>query len=174
MNEWRGIVWRFALVLFTALVLQAAVMADLLAFGQFGDLLLAVAIAAGLVAGPDRGATLGFVTGLAYDLLVVDTPFGLSALVYAVVGYGVGVATGWVVQPRRWFAVAAAVVASIVAVVLTELIGRVLGRGLPVDEVVRVAAVEAAWSAALVLPARRALRWVTGYDPTEPYRIALP
>lgn len=174
MNDWLGITWRFGLVLFTALVLQAAVMADLLAFGQFGDLLLVLAIAAGLVGGPDRGATLGFVTGLFYDLIVVDTPFGLSALVYAVVGYGVGVAVAWAVQPRRWLLVTIALVATVVGVALSEVVGRVLERGLPLDEVIRIAAVEAVWSVVLILPARRALRWVVGVDRTEPYRIALP
>jgi rod shape-determining protein MreD len=174
MHDRLGIAWRFGLVLFTALVLQVAVMADLVAFGQFGDLLLLVAIVAGLVGGPDRGATLGFVAGLFYDLLVVDVPFGLSALVYAVVAYGVGATGGWMPQPRRWFVFLTAVVATVVGVILTELVGRVLGRGMPFDEVLRMAAVEAAWSALLILPARRALRWALGDDRSNSYRIALP
>jgi rod shape-determining protein MreD len=174
MHDRLGIAWRFGLLLFAVLVMQVAVMADLVAFGQVGDLLLLLAIVAGLVGGPDRGATLGFVAGFSYDLLVVDVPFGLSALVYALVGYGVGSLGGWMAQPRRWFVITTAVVATVVGVVLTALISRVLGRDLPLDEVIRMAAVEAVWSAALILPARRLLRWALGDDRSDSYRIALP
>ena len=43
-------------------------------FGVQGDLMLLVAIAAGLAAGPDRGATIGFAAGLAYDLMLARRP----------------------------------------------------------------------------------------------------
>jgi rod shape-determining protein MreD len=173
-NDRLTVVWRTALVLFTVLVLQVAVMSDLTAFEQTADLVLLLAIAAGSVGGPDRAATFGFVAGLTYDLLLVDTPFGLNALVYAVVGYGVGVATGWTVQPRWWFHLVTAVIGTAVAVALTAVVIRVLGRPFPLDEVARMAGVEAAWSAAFVLTARRALRWVLGDERDEPYRVALP
>ena len=51
-----------------------------------GDIVLLVAIAAGLESDAERGAIVGFVAGLAFDLLL-DTPVGLSALTYALVGY---------------------------------------------------------------------------------------
>jgi rod shape-determining protein MreD len=166
--------WRLALVVFVAVLLQIAVMSDLTVLDQSGDLVLLVAIAAGSVSGPDRGATFGFVAGLAYDLLLVDTPFGISALVYALVGYGVGVAAGWVIQQRWWFHLTTAVLATVAAVALTAVVTRVLGRPYPIDDLVRAAGVEAAWSVALIVTARWALRWVAGEERAERYRVALP
>lgn len=166
--------WRLALVVFVAVLLQVAVMSDLTVLDQSGDLVLLVAIAAGVVSGPDRGATFGFVAGLAYDLLLVDTPFGLSALVYALVGYGVGMAAGWVIQPRWWFHLVVAVLGTIAAVALAAVVTRVLGRPYPLDDLVGAAGVQAAWSVALVMTARRALRWVAGEERAERYRVALP
>jgi rod shape-determining protein MreD len=163
--------WRLALVLFTAVLLQVAVMSDLTVMGQSGDLVLLVAVAAGSVSGPDRGATFGFAAGLAYDLLLVDTPFGLNALVYALVGYGVGVVAGWVIQPRWWFHLVTAVVATAVAVALTAVVTRVLGRPFPLDDLAQAAGVEAAWGVALIVTARRALRWVAGEDRAEAFRV---
>jgi hypothetical protein len=107
---------------------------------------------------------------------VLDTPFGMSALVYALVGYAIGVAVAWVVQPQWWVHVAAAVVGSIAAVGLMVLVARVLGLPYPFDEVVRIALVVAAWNALLIVPARRVMRWVIGDPDDRPdrFRIALP
>ena len=51
------------------------------------DLMLLFAVAAGVTAGPARGATIAFTFGIAFDLMV-HTPFGLSALCYTLVAYG--------------------------------------------------------------------------------------
>ena len=70
-----------ALVLLTALVLQAAVVSRLDLFGAHGDLLVLVPVTAALTVGPERGAMAGFAAGISVDLLV-HTPFGLTALSY--------------------------------------------------------------------------------------------
>jgi len=163
---------RGALLVFGVLVVQAGVVSDLEAFGAFGDLVLLTALAAGAVGGADRGATYGFAAGLAYDLLL-DTPFGLSALVYALVGYGAGLAAAWVLQPRWWSHVLMAFVGSVVAVVLAVVVTRVLGSSYPSGEVVRIAGVVAAWNMALIIPARRLVQWAVGDDRSERYRIAI-
>src|SRR6266540_7379280 len=156
---------RGALVVLVVLVIQVGIVSNLEAFDAFGDIVLLVAIAAGSVSGPDRGATYGFCAGLAYDLLL-DTPFGMSALVYALVGYAVGMATVWVIQPRWWFHVLGAGVASGVAVLMTALVSRIMGTSYPMDELVRIAAVVAVWNMALIIPARRVMQWVVGADPS--------
>jgi rod shape-determining protein MreD len=161
---------RGALLIFAVLVVQVGVVSDLEAFEAFGDLVLLLAIAAGSVGGADRGATYGFAAGLTYDLLL-DTPFGLSALVYAVVGYGVGMAYAWVIQPRWWFHLAAAFVGSVLAVVLAVVVTSLLGSSYAAGEVVRIAAVVAAWNVALILPARRLVFWAVGDDRSERFRI---
>jgi rod shape-determining protein MreD len=162
---------RGVLLTFAVLVVQVGVVSDLEAFGAFGDLVLLLAIAAGSVGGADRGALYGFSAGLAYDLLL-DTPFGLSALVYAVVGFGVGAVGAWVLQPRWWFHLVTAFVASVAAVVLAVAVTSLLGSAYPGDEVVRIAGVVAAWNVALMLPARRLAQWAVGDDRSERYRIA--
>ena len=82
-----------SLLLVVAVTFQLAVASRLEVFGVQGDLMLLVAVAAGLAAGPDRGATLGFAAGITFDLLL-QSPFGLSALTYALVAYLVGSPAG--------------------------------------------------------------------------------
>lgn len=166
---------RAAPVLIAVLLVQVGVMTDLPAFGVVADLMLLVTLAAASVGGPDKGATYGFASGLLYDLLL-DTPFGMSALVYALVGYGVGVLAAWALQPKWWFHVLTAVGGSIGSVLLMVGVARVLGLPYPLDDVIRIALVVAAWNALLMLPARRVMRWVIG-DPdhaADRFRIALP
>ena len=56
----RGVVaTRVSLVLVVALTLQVAVASELQVFGVQGDLMLLIAIAAGLAAGPDRAPPSG-------------------------------------------------------------------------------------------------------------------
>jgi len=166
---------RAAPVLIAVLLVQVGVMTGLPAFGAVADLMLLVTLAAASVGGPDKGAAYGFAAGLLYDL-VLDTPFGMSALVYALVGYAIGVFGAWALQPRWWFHEVTAIAGSIASVILTVAVARVLGLPYPFDDVVRIALVVATWNALLILPARRLLRWVIG-DPdgaADRFRIALP
>jgi rod shape-determining protein MreD len=84
---------RLALVLLTTAVLQAGVVSWLNVRGYVPDLMLVVAIAAGVVGGVDRGAAVGFTAGLLTDLMVT-TPFGMWALVACVTGAAAGYAKG--------------------------------------------------------------------------------
>lgn len=84
-----GRVARFAVLIGLALLLQVSVVAQLSVGGQIGDLLLLVAVSAGVNGGPERGALIGAACGLASDL-VVQTPFGMSMLSTAVIGYAAG------------------------------------------------------------------------------------
>jgi rod shape-determining protein MreD len=167
-----GFWWRSAVLVFGALLAQV-VASELQAFDAIADLMLLVPLAAGSLAGPDRGASFGFAAGIVYDLVLQDTPFGLSALVYALVGYAVGVAAGWVMQPKWWFHVGVAVVGSTVAMTLMVVVDQVLGSRYPVDDVVRATAVVAAWNAALILPARRLVGWALGLGRADRYDLVL-
>ena len=76
------ITWlKVALVIFTAVLLQVTVVAKLPIADVRGDIVLLVAIAAGLESDGEHGAIVGFFAGLTFDLLL-DTPVGLSALTY--------------------------------------------------------------------------------------------
>jgi rod shape-determining protein MreD len=81
---------RLALLVVTTAVLQSTLFPDLRLFGVAPDLGLVATIAVAYRVGPERGALYGFANGLVIDLFL-QTPFGLSALSFAVVGYGVGI-----------------------------------------------------------------------------------
>ncbi len=104
------------------------------------DLLLLVAIAGGIAAGPDRGAAIGFAAGIAYDLML-QTPFGLSALTYALVAYLVGSLQDSVLRAAWWIPVATATVASMAGVILYGVLGTVLGEDLVGWELLRIAVI---------------------------------
>jgi rod shape-determining protein MreD len=76
------------LIVMTVLI-QVAVFPYLRVAGVVPDLGLVVALAVGYYEGPESGAIVGFAIGFGYDLFL-ETPLGLSALSYALVGYGVG------------------------------------------------------------------------------------
>lgn len=81
--------FRVPMLLVGALVVQTAIAPQLAIRGRVIDVMLLLGICAGLVAGPDRGAAIGFAAGIGTDL-VVQTPFGMWALVGAVMGWSVG------------------------------------------------------------------------------------
>ena len=158
------------LLLLVALVLQIGLVVDLRVWGASGDLMLALVLAVALLDGADKGATWGFVAGVAYDL-VLDTPFGLSALTYAVVGYLAGAAASAMVRPAGWWPAVIAGVSGGLAVAFYAVVGNLVGVGNPLGGLWQVAVVVGAWSAALVLPLRALLRRLFGR--TEPDRIAV-
>ena len=83
---------RVVLVVLLFVTVQETLMLDLRVGGVHPDIMVLLPIVAGIAGGPARGATMGFGAGLVADLFL-PTPFGLSALVGSLVGFGVGVAT---------------------------------------------------------------------------------
>jgi rod shape-determining protein MreD len=156
---------RFALVLLTLLVLQTSLMADLPVFTVRGDLLLLLAVAAGIADGPDRGAMVGFLAGFGYDLLVSQTPVGLYALAYCLTGYAVGMVQSSVLRASWWIPVASAFGASAFGVVLFAMLGTVLGQDDMVNErLTRIALIVAAINALLIMPMLKVVRWSLPLD----------
>ena len=170
MRRRRFAVVRYAALLLVALVLQVGALSDVRVWGATGDLLLVLTLAVALQEGPDSGATWGFAAGVAYDLML-DTPFGLSALTYAAVGYLTGLVGASMVRAAGWWPVTIAAVATIVAVAFYAIVGNLVGVGNPLGDVPKVAMVEAAFSAVFILPMMSVARRLFGR--TEPDRIAL-
>lgn len=147
---------RVAGLLGAAVVVQTSVGADLRVDGVAPDLILLVTLCAGLFGGPRQGVLVGFAGGLLADVFLVDTPLGLSALTWCLVGYAVGVlrATalpdGWAVVP---VVVLAGTAAGIVAFVG---IGDIVGQHQLVaggrSWLVRVVVVESVLNAVLSVP----------------------
>ena len=81
--------FRLFMLIVLMVIIQYTVGLDLRIAGAHPDLMLLMPIAAGVVGGPEIGAATGFAAGIATDLLL-PTPFGLSALVYSLVGFSVG------------------------------------------------------------------------------------
>lgn len=165
----RRLAWpRATLVVALAVVLQVAIVADLRVGGAVADLVLAVVVAAGLTGGPDRGATYGFAAGVAYDL-VLDTPFGLTALSYALVGFAVGWAGEALGRTSGWWPVVIAAAAGAIQVALYTCLGNLAGVAYPFGLVPGMALVVAVGQALAVVPLMRVLWWVHGHD--EPDRL---
>lgn len=161
---------RTGLVLAMALLLQVVVAPWVTIAGVQVDLLLLVALAAGLTGGPERGARVGFVAGILWDLAVAG-PFGLSALTYCLAGYFVGSAQRSVVGPTWWAPIPGAGLAAAASVLFYASVGVVLGYHEWLStQTLKIAFVVGLTAALLVLPALRILSWTEG----EPLGLRLP
>jgi rod shape-determining protein MreD len=92
---------RLAVLIVVIVIVQVAVFPHLRLFGVVPDLGLLVALAVGYQEGPELGAIVGFAAGFGYDLFL-ETPLGLQAMSYAIVGYGIGVAESGLFRSPRW------------------------------------------------------------------------
>jgi len=94
---------RLGALIVAVVVIQVSVFPHLRLFGVVPDLGLLVALAVGYHEGPEAGAIVGFVAGFGFDLFL-ETPLGLDALTYALVGYGIGVLESGLFRSPRWLA----------------------------------------------------------------------
>ncbi len=119
---------RALLVIVVVLVLQLTVVLDLRIGGAHPELFMGLAIAAGLAGGIQRGAIVGFASGLAIDLFL-PTPLGLSALIGTALGAAAGqlVAAG-VDRHNRFFVPGVAALGSAIGVIMFAVLGAVLGQ----------------------------------------------
>ena len=117
---------KVGLVIFLAVAIQTSFVAPITVFGARGDVVLLVAIAAGLEGDAERGAIIGFAAGLTFDLLL-NTPVGLSALTYCLIGYVVGTFQSSVLRSTWWIPVLATVLASALGVLLFAVLDQVVG-----------------------------------------------
>jgi rod shape-determining protein MreD len=89
MNVTWGTLARLTLLVVAVVVLQIAVVAQIVIFDSTADLLPLVALSIGLLAGPVAGATVGFLLGLVADMALLQT-LGVSSLLLIGVGYLAG------------------------------------------------------------------------------------
>lgn len=155
---------RYLIVLATGVVVQRAVCVQFEIGGIAPDVLLVLAIAAGIVGGTERGAIVGFCAGIALDSISA-TPYGLGAVAYM----GAGALAGWMeaalVHSARWLTMAVAFVASALGITAFAVIGAVIGQSQMVSgHLLQVVAVVSIWSALLIIPATRACRWAEAHS----------
>ena len=118
---------RIGVVLAVTLVVHLTLLSRLRIEDVRPDALLLVALMAGLTAGPERGAIVGFCAGLLADLFL-QTPFGLSALAYSLVGFAVGSLQSGILRATWWIPVVTAAAASAAGIVLFGVLGAMVGQ----------------------------------------------
>jgi rod shape-determining protein MreD len=151
---------RLAAVATFALVVQVAFLDQIVAWGAHPDVLVILPAAAGLLQGPQRGAIVGFVAGVAADL-VVQLPFGLSPLTFVLAGFAAGLiarstssSDGGVADVVRCALLAVATVA------LYALLGTAIGQpGLLTLQTARALGVIAVGAVLLSAPVLSTVRW---------------
>jgi rod shape-determining protein MreD len=85
-------------VIVTALLLQTTVFPELTLLGIKPELLYLVTVVFAVLRGPQEGALVGFVGGLAQDFML-NTPKGITALTLTILGYTVGLARQYITSP---------------------------------------------------------------------------
>lgn len=166
---------RLALVLLAALVVQVSVLDQIVVLGEHADVMVLLVGAAGLVAGPQRGAITGFVTGLVADL-VVSTPYGLSSLAFVLVGFGFGLfRLAPAARETRSVQVAACMASGALGTVLYAFLGALVGQpgmlgrtGLDAVVIVTLGSLVLAW------PALAVVRWALGDAERASRGLAVP
>jgi rod shape-determining protein MreD len=150
---------RLAVVLAGVLVLQRTVAAVVSVHDVHPDLVLAYVVGVGVLGGPVEGALAGFVAGLAADLFV-ETPFGLSALAYTLVGYAVGRVQSSVSESGRVLLPVVTATASAAGMALYAVLGAVVGEPEMLHaELVWIVLVVAAVNGLVARPMVRVLGW---------------
>ena len=146
---------------------QQTLMLDVRIDGIHPDVMVVLPIAAGIVGGPGRGASVGFGTGLVADLLL-SAPFGLSALVGCLVGFGVGLSTVALDRSAWWLPPVAAFGASALYEVVYAALGSVLGQPQMLHvNVVGIVLLVSVVNALVAVPAVRMVGWALPEASTE-------
>ncbi|HET7487640.1 MAG TPA: rod shape-determining protein MreD [Acidimicrobiales bacterium] len=150
---------KLGVVYFVALALHQSLFVSLRIGDVHPQVMLLLAVAAGLLAGPEEGALVGFGAGLLADLFV-QTPLGLSALTFALVGFVVGSIQSGIIHSAWWIGPVTALVASVAGIVLYGLTGAVVGQAHFVTPRLAVtAAGVGVMNALIALPVMRAMSW---------------
>ncbi|MBK5222268.1 MAG: hypothetical protein JJE52_05235, partial [Acidimicrobiia bacterium] len=150
---------RVGLVLFGVLMVQLVVINDLAVWGATGSALVTLPVAAGLLGGSIPGALVGFAAGLSIDVFVT-TPFGLTALVWTITGYVVGVVGINLLRSSKATIVGLAALSAVASIGAFVLVGAILGQ----DHLLRarllpIAIMGALVAAISVLAVLQPMRW---------------
>jgi len=126
MTDWMMVV-RWTAVVITTTLVQVGIAPQFPLFGVVADVMLLMSIAAGVAAGPQRGAIIGFWLGFLFDL-VRPGPLGVSALAYTLTAFAVGTLLVSVLTVRRTLAAMVVFVASIVGTLLFATTSQLFGQ----------------------------------------------
>ena len=159
--------FRLAVAVAVVLLLHLTVLADVRVAGVRPDAPLLLAVVTGLAAGPERGAIIGFTAGLLADLFL-PSPFGLSALVYSLVGFAVGSLQSGILRSAWWIPVVTSLAASAAGIVLYAVVGAMVGESEMVGpRLALIAAMVGVMNALLAPAAMRLVTWATSANSPE-------
>jgi rod shape-determining protein MreD len=160
-------VWaRLAVIAVASVLFQVGLLNQIVIAGAHADVFLLLAISAGLVAGPQRGAVMAFAIGLVADVFV-QTPYGLSSLCYVLVAFAVGLAVGALPgRPTFGFQLAAGFLGGIGGSLLFAGLGVLIGQpSLPPHQLALVCVVVSAGCMLFCYPAYRLIEWTLAVVP---------
>ncbi len=150
---------RVSLVVVLFAVVQQVFLLGVRIDGVHPDVMVLLAIAAGVIGGPRQGALMGFGAGLVADLFL-PTPFGLSALTGCLVGFAIGLSTVAFDDSAWWLPTAAALVGSAVYEVGYGMLGVLLGQSQMMHvDYAAIVLVVALTNSILAVPAARLVGW---------------
>lgn len=162
-NRWA----RLILVSLLVLSLQTTIFNDMRPFGVCLQVMLLVAASSGLARGREVGAVAGFIVGLMYDL-VLTTPLGVGAAVFAGVGYLAGYAHSFVHEANWWSRMVLSAGASAAGMFLMPFALAVVGiDGVLTVRVIGIAVVVAVFNGLVSWPMERLCKWAL----TEPKAV---
>jgi rod shape-determining protein MreD len=118
---------RLVLLVITLVVLENTIFRHLRIFDAIPSLCLIATVAIAYEEGPQTGAIFGFVSGLAIDMLLTDTPVGLSALSFALTGFLLGVLQGGLIREVRGISPLLALAGGLFGGVIFLIVGGIAG-----------------------------------------------
>jgi|GEM_PF-890355 len=156
---------RLLAVIVVAVVIQQAVLNQMVVLYAHPDLLVLLAVCAGVVLGPTQGAIVAFCLGLGADLLL-NMPFGLSCLTFSIAAFS---ASYFQKIPMHksgigntgFLCVTAALIATLFYAIMATLIGQ---HGMLTIQLLRVLVVIGAGGVIMVWPSLHILKWAVGND----------
>jgi rod shape-determining protein MreD len=150
---------RLVLVGLIFLALQTTLFNEMRPFGVCLQVMVLLAAASGLARGSEAGAIAGFIVGLLYDM-VLTTPMGLCAAVFAVIGYLAGFAHSFVHESTWWSRMILGAAASGMGMILLPVAFAITGTdGLFTTHIFVVVIVVAAFNGLLSVPVELICRW---------------
>lgn len=102
-------------ILIVALAIQSTLLTKVTILGVIPQLLFVVVVSLAYLEGEVMGVVVGFLGGLFQDLLLPESILGLTALVYTMVGYGVGLIRSYIPSQSVWTPVISVAFASAIA-----------------------------------------------------------
>lgn len=151
---------RCAVVVVVVVIVQISLLSRITVIGVRPDLVVLLAVAAGITGGAELGAVIGFSAGLLLDLMMPGLA-GISALAFSLVGYAVGSLQSTVMRATWWIPVLSALVATAAGETLYVVLRQVLGQSVPSwGHASTVVAVVAVVDGVLALPFVKLAGWM--------------